>query len=162
MKKLVSVFILSILIIGCKNKPIENPKIVKNAFEIFDASVPDDVIKYKSYNLDDTCPNLLDPRISKDEINEVNNAWIDLNKNLGNYLIKQDFTWGMKIKVWHKFYFDKDGKLNKYFFNLLEDNIEKEKREQYKTLVKEFAVNYKLPITKDSPFAQCGKGAFYN
>ena len=144
-------------------EPIIEVSAYKN-FEVFDASIPSDVKTYQKLRLDDKCPNLLDPTIAKDEIKEIGKAWMDLNQKIGNFLAKNNFHWesdASAIKVWHKFYFHKDGTLNKYFFNFI-TNISQEKKNEYKKLIEEFAKNYKLPLTKESQFAQCGKAAFNN
>lgn len=171
MKKIIFLLSFSLFIAACQNKSKEvsnnNQQAVTHAeaFEVFDASIPKDVEKYKSYGLDATCPNLLDPRIGKEEINEINAAWMDLNQAIGRHLAEQNFDWESetpKIRIWHKFYFHKDGSLNKYFFNFTGNAISEQKRAEYKILMQEFGKSYQLPLAKDSAFAQCGKGAFMN
>ena len=135
-----------------------------DTFQVFDSSIRSDMRTYQSLGLDEKCPNLLDPRIAKDEIKAINNAWLDLNKNIGIFLAKNKFKWESDkpaIKVWHKFYFNKDGTLKKYLFNCMTP-VPTESKKEYKKLMLEFAKSYKLPLTRESDFAQCGSAAFQN
>ena len=135
-----------------------------DSFQVFDSSIRNDVRIYESLGLDEKCTNLLDPRIGKDEIKAIHNAWLDLNKNIGKFLAENNFQWDTDkpvIKVWHKFYFNKDGTLKKYFFNC-RTPVTIENKKEYKKLILEFAKGYKLPLTQESDFAQCGSAAFQN
>lgn len=161
----------SVILVACQNKSKQEnnmnlQSISKvNEFEVFDIRIPDDVKKFKSYGLDETCPNLLDPRIGKEEIKEINAAWMHLNQAIGTHLAEQNFEWesdSPKINVWHKFYFHKDGSLNKYFFNLRGTAVSDQKSAEYKAIMEEFGKNYQLPLERDSAFAQCGRGIFLN
>lgn len=148
-----------------KENESKNDIAVVNTFEVFNGNNPEDRKKYQAYNLDDTCPNLLDPRLSKDDIHEVKSAWLDLNKMIGVFLAENNFDWETKepyIKAWHRFYFHKDGTLNKYVFNFRGNEISGEKKEEYKKLMQEFGKHYKLPLQRDSAFAQCGRATFQN
>lgn len=172
MKKLLTLIALTILFSSCNsNKKSEKPQkntlqtSAKVSFEVFNGSVAEDRKKYQSYGLDDTCPNLLDPRISKDKIDKINAAWLDLNKAIGQHLAENNFDWKTEepyIKAWHKFYFHKDGSLHKYLFNFRGKEISAETKEAYKKVMQEFGKIYKLPLEQDSAFAQCGKAAFKN
>lgn len=156
--------LVSFSIVGCKSEKASDSKVEKaSSFLVFDGDIKEDRKAYTTLNLDDTCPNLLDPRISKDDIANINKAWLDLNQNLGAYLSKNEFSWntsGPNVKVWHKFYFHKDGALKAYLFKVQDKEVTKEARASYKALMLEFSKTYQLPLTKESTFAQCGKGVF--
>jgi len=172
MKKIIAVLTLTFVFFACNgNKKAtsseeQSTQIADNiTFEVFNGSVAEDRKKYQSYGLDDTGPNLLDPRISKDQIDKINAAWLDLNKAIGKHLADNNFDWKTEepyIKAWHKFYFHKDGSLNKYLFNFRGDEISAETKDAYKKVMQEFGKTYKLPLEQDSAFAQCGKAAFQN
>ncbi len=165
MKKCILFFLLVAgLTIGCTSDSQTDKKTKKTStFAVYDGSIEQDRKTYSRLNLDDTCPNLLDPNISKDEIAKVKAAWFDLNKSLGSFLSENDFNWdttGTKVNIWHKFYFNKDGTLKAYLFKFRDKSINEKTRASYKKFIKEFGSTYKLPLTKESTFAQCGSGIF--
>lgn len=163
-KSVLTILLISCFTFGCKSEKKSETKIEKTVtFEAFDGDLEAERKAYTALGLDETCPNLLDPRISKEDIDNINKAWLDLNKELGAFLTKNEFSWNTSepmVKIWHKFYFYKDGSLKAYFFKVQNASISDETRAIYKGLVIEFAKTYQLPLTKDSTFAQCGKGAF--
>ena len=86
-----------------------------------------------------------------------------MNQNIGQYLVENNFNWDTEatnVKVWHKFYFDKDGNITSYYFNVLDENISQETREAYRDAVSTIIGEQSVNIQKDSAFAQCGSMRF--
>ncbi|HAA12620.1 MAG TPA: hypothetical protein DCE41_13375 [Cytophagales bacterium] len=121
--------------------------------------------RFQSLGLDDNHPNLLNPEISVGDIEKVRQSWGNLHQQIGKYLKENQFGWGVEgtdISIVHKFYFSPEGNLNHYFFRVMNKEVTLEKRQEYAELVKEFSKEHGLDLTKDQPFAQCGKTRYAN
>lgn len=113
--------------------------------------------------LDLKCPNLLDPRLSNEDADILIAAWRDLNQKIGSQLVSSDFNWNTNsetVKIFHKFYFNKDGSIMNYYYNIMDTTISKATRKAYGNSVKSIINEHRINISKDSAFAQCGRMEF--
>ena len=92
-------------------------------------------------------------------------SWTDLHQSIGKYLSENEFKWEVKdssITIVQKIYFNTNGEIENYFFNVLNKNVTKEKQEQFANLISSFAKGNKIQFKKDEKFAQCGKTKYLN
>jgi hypothetical protein len=140
---------------------LDNPKPIK----VFNYHNKQELTEYDSLNLDETHPNLLNPQISASDYHVVMNSWTDLHQRIGNYLSDNDFNWDVQdstITIVHKIYFNPNGDITNYFFNVLDTTVTKEKQEQFADLISDFAERNTIALKKDKTFAQCGKTRYLN
>ncbi|WP_224484728.1 hypothetical protein [Robertkochia aurantiaca] len=168
LKKL-SPFVLIILIlitISCR----ENREQKKNSESVETVKVVNfdnkkELAAYTQMNLDSTHPNLLNPQISRSEYDTVVQSWKGLHHDLEQYLSQNDFNWGVKdstITIVQKIYFNPEGKINTYFFRVINNEVTEEKKEELAHLIASFAQNHSIGIKREEPFAQCGKTRYLN
>ena len=115
--------------------------------------------------MDETHSNLLNSQISKSEYNSVLKSWTDLHKRIGKFLLENKFDWGINdstITIVRKIYFKPNGEIENYFFNVLNKNKTKEKRERISNLIADFAKNNSIEYQRNEKFAQCGKTKYLN
>ncbi len=86
-------------------------------------------------------------------------AYQNFLMELGNYLSDPNFKWGQPTKCWNRIYFNKDGSVEYYVFNI-KTEISDEKTEQYKALFRSFISTHKIAITATEGFAQCSPVTF--
>ncbi len=132
----------------------------QKAPQVFNAALKEDVVSYKRLNLDDTHPNLLDPSIAKEDHQKFIASWTDLHKSIGDYLEQENFSWGNESKsvsIWQKIYFNPNGKVTHYFYNINDPKISLEKKAEFGRLVSDYVSGFGLSITRPEQFAQCGK-----
>ena len=161
-------FFLTIGVInGCKenteNKTVSTKE--PNLIGIYNFDNKQELADYNELNLDENHPNLLNPQISKSDYNSVIKSWTDLHQKIGIYLSKNNFTWDVNdntISIFQKIYFEPNGQIKHYFFNVLNQNITNEKKEQFASLISEFAKTHKIDFQLDNNFAQCGKTKYLN
>ena len=152
---LLSLFIL----IGCSQS---TPADTASVYNFHDK---EQLEAYTALNLDDTHPNLLNPQVSQDEISKVIGTWSDLHQRVGKHLAEHNFSWGVEdssIAIVQKIYFKPDGEVTHYFFNVLNKSVSKKKKEEFSNLLKSFASENKINITREEQFAQCGKTRYMN
>ena len=132
----------------------------QHAPQIFNAAIKEDLAAYKSLNLDDTHPNLLDPAIAKSDHQKVIASWTDLHKSIGEFLGQQNFSWdneGKSVSIWQKIYFNPNGKVTHYFYHISNPEISAEKKKEFGKLVSDYVSGFGIAITRPEQFAQCGK-----
>jgi hypothetical protein len=160
-----TVFIFSIFIgISSCIKKTENAD-NKNAIGIFNYDNEQQLTQYNKLNLDETHPNLLNPQISKSDHSLVMKSWTNLHQKIGTHLSENKFNWEVEdsaITVVQKIYFNPQGAIENYFFNVLNKKVSTEKKEEYANLISSFAKNNRIEFKKDSNFAQCGKTKYLN
>ena len=125
----------------------------------------EEVSEYNRLDLDKTHPNLLNPNLSKDDYQEIIESWKSLHQEIGSYLAKNDFDWGVEdtsVTIVHKIYFTPEGEIKNYFFNILNEEVPMEKKEKFGELVSNFSANNRISIQRDQSFAQCGKTRYLN
>lgn len=165
--KIIISFVILVSINSCTSNEKKELKNTSNSKEIsvFNYDDSEQLAAYNKLNLDETHANLLNPQISKDDFSTVRTSWIDLHQKIGKHLSENNFHWGVKdstITIVQKIYFNPKGDIENYFFNVLNDNVSKEKKEQFADLILTFAKNNQIGIKRDENFAQCGKTRYLN
>ncbi|MCP9198775.1 hypothetical protein MKO06_02575 [Gramella sp. GC03-9] len=153
MQNLVTILLISLLSISANSQN-------KDAIKVYDFDSEPEILKSKAPQLDNAHPNLLNPQISKTEYETVMESWTKLHQEMASFLKAKDFEWETEdeqILIVHKFYFDADGNIHTYVFNLLNEDIDEQQRQTYSNLVSEFAETYSIGLKRDKQFAQCGK-----
>lgn len=165
---LVKILILLILVIyDCKeSKDIETEQVNnKRNVSVFNFENKDQLLEYNKLNLDDSHPNLLNPKISKSKYEAVMKSWTDLHQRIGKYLSNNGFAWDVEdnsVTIVQKIYFNSKGEINYYFFNILNEKVTQERKEQFSNLILNFSKENKIDFTTDRKFAQCGKTKYLN
>ena len=132
---------------------------------IFNSSDPTDLMEFTRLSLDTTHPDLLDPSVARDDQKNVVASWAQLHKSIGKYLDAHDFTWDIKsesVAIYQRIYFNGDGQITNYLFNIKEPEVTVEKKEEFGKLLASFAAEHKLAYARPTPFAQCGKTRLAN
>ena len=156
-------YLMSLIVICIISSEAKSQKL--NAIEVYDVANEPDRAKFIAMELDKNHPNLLNPEISKTEINKVVESWTEMHQDIGKYLKTNGFEWKVddpEIMILHKFYFQPDGKIKTYFFRIFNEEVSYDQREEYSKLISEFASTHRITITKDFQFAQCGKTKYVN
>ena len=161
------IILIITLIYSCNEKTENKTEIVETERKIgvFNFDNSQQLTQYNRMNLDDTHPNLLNPQISKNDHNLVMETWKDLHQRIGVYLYENGFNWDVEdssIEMVQKIYFNKNGEIENYFFNVLNENVTEEKKEQFANLISDFAKDNSIEIERDGNFAQCGKTRYLN
>ena len=160
-------FCIIVGVSSCKEKAESTIEVVENreVIRVFNFQDKEEFSVYTSLNLDESYPNLLDPQISKSDHITVIESWSDLHQRIGAFLSDNEFTWGVEdksISILQKIYFEPNGKIEYYFFRVLNENVTNEKLEQFANLIAEFAETNRIDLQMDTSFAQCGKTKYLN
>lgn len=160
-------FCMLIGIFSCKQKTETITEVIETnkAIKVFNFDDKEERSAYLSLNLDDSHPNLLNPQISKSELNAVVESWSDLHQQIGSFLSQNNFTWGVEdksISILQKIYFQPNGEMKYYFFKVLTENVSEEKKAQFAELISEFARTHRIDYQLEQSFAQCGKTEYLN
>ena len=140
--------------------PKETPPI-----QVFNFDNERDRAAYQALKLDSSHPNLLNPQIAPEMYTEVRSSWSELHQNIGTYLSEKEFSWGVKdstITIVQKFYFTPEGQIKSYFFNIRNKNVTDSIKQQFGKYIADFAKDHRIMITRETPFAQCGKTKYLN
>ncbi|MBI6118595.1 hypothetical protein [Salegentibacter maritimus] len=124
-----------------------------------------ELLEYRELALDKTHPNLLNPEISKSEYKKVRKSWVDLHQRVGAYLSENNFEWEVDdstIAIVHKLYFNSNGEIENYFFNILNENVSEIKKKEFAKLIMEFSKTNRIDFKQEQDFAQCGKTKYVN
>lgn len=157
---------LLVLFLQCKQKT--NPKnenVSTKEIQIFNLDKLGKVGLDKMYQLDETHPNMLEPRNSKDENDKVAVSWSTLHQNIGNFLAKNNFSWEVEdpsISIMQKIYFDPNGNFKQYFFKIKNPSVTEEKKDEFANLMVEFAKTNKVDYSMDKAIARCGPTRYKN
>ena len=146
-----------------ENKVADDQK--PNTVSIYNYSNQEELDEYNQLNLDESHPNLLNPEISKSDYNAAVESWTELHQQIGSYLSKNSFSWGVDektISIVQKIYFEPNGQISRYFFRVLNQDVTKETKEQFARLISDFAKTHSIDFQLDHKFAQCGKTKYSN
>lgn len=133
--------------------------------KVFNGSIEEDLTHYVQLNLDETHPNLLDPKVARDDHENVISSWSELHQNIGRYLEKNDFSWEVEdesITLFQKIYFNPKGEITYYFFNIQNPSISLEKKEEFGKLISDYIGENGIDYQRTEQFAQCGKTRYAN
>jgi len=121
---------------------------------------------FKKLNLDDKCANLLDPRnTAEDERTSVINSWSSFHKKVTVFLEQENFKWEIPdstISIYNRIYFNKNGTINYYVFNINNPSVTAEKKAEFEKVLEKFSRDVKLDLKREQEFAQCGKTRYIN
>ena len=149
-----------------ENKALDSSNMLKtNNVAVYNFSDSIEFQQFIALELDKTHANLLNPQVSKDSINEVVAEWTKYHQSLGAHLAQNNFEWGVQdslVKVFHKIYFTEGGQVKHHFFNVFNQDMSAEKKDEFSKQIKAFDENVKLDLNRQSPFAQCGKASYQN
>ena len=160
-------FCLLAVIAGCKEKAATKTEVVdkQETIGVFNFDNKEEFSEYMSLNLDESHPNLLNPEISKSDYKSVIESWTGLHQRIGAFLEENKFTWGVPddaIRIVHKIYFGRNGRIENYFFRIANEEVSKEKKEEFANLIAAFARTHRMDLQMDHSFAQCGKTKYMN
>lgn len=88
--------------------------------------------------------------------NEFGEAWIKLLQDISAFLWKNNFKWDSLTQCFNVFYFDNDGTIDYYFYNIKDFK----KTEKFEKLMNDFIKDYKFPLTAEMKFKQYGSAIF--
>lgn len=133
--------------------------------KIYNAGNASEIADYVQLALDETHPNLLDPRVARDDQKNVIASWTDLHQRIGQYLADNNFSWGTmaeSISMYQKIYFNANGQITHYLFNIRNPDIPMEKKEEFGEYLARFAAENSISYAWTAQFAQCGKIRYDN
>lgn len=93
-------------------------------------------------------------------------AWIKLLQDFGEFLRENNFKWDKPIKCMNKIYFNSDGTINYFFYNLSLKSVEQkdilsaEQQKEFDRLLNLFIQDYKISLAAETKFSQCGPSTF--
>ena len=163
------IILLSVVMLGCfgckqhssehKSETTKTPTVVnfdnKSAFR-----------EFNTLNLDDKCVNLLDPaNTSETEREGIIRSWSNFHKQVNRFLEAENFDWGVSdstISIYNRIYFDKNGTINYYVFNILNPSVSEEKKLEFEDILFKFSKDVQLELQRDQQFSQCGKTKYLN
>ena len=137
----------------------------KSSIHVYDFNDKVELSEFSTLKLDDSHPNLLNPEISGDDLETIIDSWSQLHQEIGDYLAENNFEWDVSdpsINIVHKIYFTQSGEIKHYFFRVLNDNVSEATREKYAGLLQSFSESHSIHVTRENPFAQCGKTKYLN
>ncbi|MCA0131712.1 hypothetical protein [Winogradskyella alexanderae] len=121
---------------------------------------------FSKLNLDEKCVNLLDPRnTSKTERERVIKSWSNFHKKINKFMKEEGFSWEVPdstISIYNRIYFDKNGTVNYYVFNINNPSISELKKAEFKNVLSKFSKEVHIELQRAGQFAQCGKTKYLN
>ncbi|MGK7389949.1 MAG: hypothetical protein ACNS60_06345 [Candidatus Cyclobacteriaceae bacterium M2_1C_046] len=162
------VYLLSLLLVVVNYSDLFAQDIAMSNSEqkVINVSDKKELEHFNKLNLDEVYPNLLDPRnVSDEEAKAVYKSWGEFHQKVMAFMKEQDFDWDVQdstIALVNKIYFNKNGTVDYYAFNVLNPSVSDAKKEEFKKVITAFSANVKLELDRDSKFAQCGKTRYIN
>lgn len=121
--------------------------------------------QFESLDLDNTYPNLLENNSDTVNTEEVFNSWMKLHQAMGTQLDNNGFNWYSRdsiIQILHKVYFEPDGHISHYFFNIINSEVPDSVVTAFAVQVDTFARRARIELDFSGKFAQCGKTSYIN
>lgn len=100
-----------------------------------------------------------DSALFNDKSGEFIQSWQAMLQDLGSYLQDHDFVWEKQTGCFNKVYFNKDGKIDYFLYNL-NPQLDETQAEKFRTLLQAFIETYQLPVQADKKFTQCGRSMY--
>jgi len=97
------------------------------------------------------------------EQEKLQQSYTKLLKDLGNYLLKNNFKWEKKTQSFNKVYFNNDGSIDYFLFvfrGSAEEKPSESKQKEFLRLLNLFIKDYKFALTANTKFTQCGGAAY--
>lgn len=95
---------------------------------------------------------------TKKEQEALQQAYIKLLKDFGEFLTENKFLWEKPTRCFNRIYFNSDGTIDYFLFNFLGKTEEKPSENiemEFKRLLNVFIADYKFSLTARTKFAQC-------
>ncbi|MCF8217621.1 MAG: hypothetical protein K9I29_00440 [Bacteroidales bacterium] len=100
-----------------------------------------------------------DSALFNDNSGEFIQSWQTMLQDLGSYLQDHDFVWKKQTRCFNKVYFDKDGNIDYFLYNL-NPQLDETQAEKFRMLLQDFIENYQLPVQGEKKFTQCGPSMY--
>ena len=153
-------------LIGCNKKSKRDEQINMTTFRVVNFDNKIAFNDMQALDLDSTYLNLLDPRYSDaSEYEPIIKSWTDFHQKVSQFMEEESFKWEVTdstISIVNRIYFDKNGNIEHYFFRVLTPSITTKKRAEFEKVLQKFSKNTKIDLSRESPFAQCGKTKYLN
>lgn len=154
MKKLVTLFVLVSICFGSMAQ--------QKALTLQDAEKLGITISKLDQEYGDALNSDSTRMVFKNRTNEFIKAYKNLLMDLGSFLKQNNFKLEQPIRVFHRIYFRKDGKIEHYLINLASSGLSAERQTRMMVLLNEFVDKNKIGITADRDFAQCSPAVYKN
>ena len=122
--------------------------------------------EFKKLNLDDSHVNLLNPKFStKQEYTTIINSWRAFHQKVNTILSDNNFTWEIPdstITVFNKIYFSKNGDVNYFLVNIINEKVTDSTKNIYIKLLENNLDKLNIDVVRENQFAQCGKVKYKN
>lgn len=82
-------------------------------------------------------------------------SYTKLHQDLAKHLAKNGFSWPNGIKLFTRVYFAADGSIDYFLLNPRQSGISDVENKLFFNLLNSFVMDYKIPLTADTKFAQC-------
>ena len=96
---------------------------------------------------------------SEAEQQQMFESYKKLLQDFGRFLKSNNFVWDQQTKGFNRIYFDSDGSIDYFLYNFQhvkpEDQLSKEKQNEFNRLLNLFIQDYKIPMKANRKFAQC-------
>jgi len=135
------------------------------AAQVYNASSEADLERFSELKLDDSHPDLLDPRVGGNDQENVVKSWAGLHQMIGKFIAEKGFDWEVEkesISMYQRIYFNANGEMTHFLFNIREPQVSEKKKEEFGQLVAEFSKTHRIAYASSSQFAQCGKTKYIN
>lgn len=94
---------------------------------------------------------------SEDQSNLEHSEYMKLLQELGNFLKQNDFEWDQPTDGFNRIYYESDGSIDYFIFSFRgPGSPDKEKETEFTILLNKFIADYKINLTADRKFSQCG------
>lgn len=100
---------------------------------------------------------------TNEEQKAMQQEYIMLLQSIGKFLSANDFEWDKPTKCFHKIYFNSDGTIDYFLYNFtgkIDDRPSEEKQKEFERLLNLFIKDYKISLTANTKFAQCGPATY--
>lgn len=133
--------------------------------QVYNVDNTPELEEFRKLNMDESHPNLLDPRNSKEQHDTVISSWRGIHQQIGVFLADNNFDWGTEdstVQIIHKIYFHPTGEIKTHVFKVMNPDISTQKQEEFGQLLSAFSEKHSIAFSQDKPFAQCGKTRYVN
>ena len=92
---------------------------------------------------------------------EVAAAWTKMLTDISSFLFKNAEIKNIEVKLFQRVYFNKEGKIDYYLYNIRnKDDVTEEQLQQITDVLNEFVKDYQFSLSADRDFVQCGTAIF--
>lgn len=120
---------------------------------------------FQDAELDNYYPDLMRPENQNGDAEEIIKAWSSIHQKIFTFLNQEGFEWESddpRIQIVNRIYFNPDGTVKHYFFRVLNNSVNQEKRMEFRSILEKYFDELKIDLIQSSIFAQCGKSSYPN